>query len=63
MSRLSAGVMPLLDQSTRELLRVAGDPLVKKHGRSFVIIGIYAITLDSIGPVSSAKRLNLVSIK
>lgn len=56
MNRLSAGVVPLLDKSTREVLRTVSEPLLKKKDRSFVIAGIYPISIDSIGPVSCARR-------
>lgn len=42
MNKLSSDVSPLLDLSTRKLLRAASEPLKNKKERAFIIGGVYA---------------------
>lgn len=52
MNRLLTDELSLLKPSTSLLLRRASQQLMKKEDRSMVIAGLYAITFDSVTPVS-----------
>lgn len=43
----------VIEPETRKLLTNVIEPLVEKEARSFVIVGLYAISLTSVGPVSN----------
>lgn len=45
----------LLNTRTSKILIAVGEPFESKEDRSFLVAGIYAITLDSVAPVSKLR--------
>lgn len=52
MIRLSVNKLGLLDFETIRMLLTIGEAFEKKEDRSYLVAGVYAITLDSVAPVS-----------
>lgn len=52
MDRLSVNKLGLLDVKTIKMLMVVSEAFERKEDRSFLIAGLYAITPDSVAPVS-----------
>lgn len=52
MGRISVNKLGLLDVKTLKMLMVVSEAFEKKEDRSFLIAGLYAITPDSVAPVS-----------
>lgn len=52
MTRLLVNKRRLLTFRTVEQIRLGSEQFQNKEHRSILIAGLYAITLDSIGPVS-----------
>lgn len=48
--RVSASSETFIELDTKSLLTRVSEPLIKNENRSFVIGGLYAITLNSLGP-------------
>lgn len=51
-SKIAATNTNLIEPQTRRLLLVVSGQMVKMEARSFVIGGLYAISLNSVAPVS-----------
>lgn len=65
MNKLLVNEQRLLEKKTIEMLRLVSVQFEKKVDRSMLILGTYAITPDSVGPVSSTndkQSYNLVSV-
>lgn len=62
MNKLLVNEQRLLEKKTIEMLRLASVQFEKKEDRSMLILELYAITPDSVGPVSN-HRTPWVSLK
>lgn len=52
-SKVLATDTTLIEPQTKKMLSKVIYQMVKKEARSFVIGGLYAISLESVGPVST----------
>lgn len=55
MNKLLVNEQRLLEKKTIEMLRLASVQFEKKEDRSMLILELYAITPDSVGPVSNDR--------
>lgn len=56
MTKVLSNKRRMINCNTLIRIKTASEQLERKEDRSFLIVGVYAITLDSVAPVSIIKK-------